>query len=70
MHMRERFRKAFTFNWGVGTIEFGPGKIAELGNIAGNMKANKALIVTDNGLAKTGLLEKVTTYGPKSKISF
>jgi alcohol dehydrogenase class IV len=60
MNMRERFRKSFTFNWGVGTIEFGPGKIAALGDIARNMKANNALVVTDKGLVKTGLLEKVT----------
>jgi hypothetical protein len=27
MNVMERFQKSFSFNWGVGTIEFGAGKI-------------------------------------------
>ena len=60
MNVMERFQKSFAFNWGVGTIEFGAGKIAELGNIVKGMKANKVLVVTDKGLTETGILEKIT----------
>jgi alcohol dehydrogenase class IV len=59
MNVMERFQKSFAFNWGVGTIEFGAGKTAELGNIVKGMKANKALVVTDKGLTETGILEKI-----------
>ena len=59
MNVMERFQKSFAFNWGVGTIEFGAGKTAELGNIAKSMKANKALVITDKGLTETGILEKI-----------
>src|SRR5210317_1872729 len=61
MNVIERFQKSFAFNWGVGTIEFGAGKIAELGNIVKSMKANKTLVVTDKGLTETGILEKIKT---------
>ena len=60
MNVMERFQRSFAFNWGVGTIEFGAGKTAELGNIVKGMKANKALVVTDKGLTETGILEKIT----------
>jgi alcohol dehydrogenase class IV len=59
MNVLERFQKSFTFNWGVGTIEFGPGKINQLGDIAGSMGIKHALIVTDGGIVKAGVLEKV-----------
>jgi alcohol dehydrogenase class IV len=59
MNVMERFQRSFAFNWGVGTIEFGAGKTAELGNIVKGMKANKALVVTDKGLTETGILEKI-----------
>lgn len=61
MNVIERFQNTFTFNWGVGAIEFGAGKVAELGNIVKSMQADKVLIVIDEGLAKTSILEKVTT---------
>ena len=59
MNVIERFQRSFTFNWGVGTIEFGAGKVAELGNIVKSMQAAKALIVIDKGLAKTEILGKI-----------
>ena len=68
MNVMERFQRSFTFNWGVGTIEFGTGKIAELGNIVKGMKANKALVVTDKGLTETGILEKITAPLSQSEI--
>ena len=68
MNVMERFQRSFAFNWGVGTIEFGAGKIAELGNIVKGMKANKALVVTDKGLTETGILEKITAPLSQSEI--
>ena len=70
MNVMERFQKSFTFNWGVGTIEFGSGKITKLGNIVKEMKANKTLIVTDKGLVKAGILEKITTTLDEAQIDF
>lgn len=60
MVITERFRDSFSFNWGVGTIEFGAGKIAELESIVRSMGANKILVVTDKGVVDAGILEKVT----------
>ena len=70
MNVMERFQRSFAFNWGVGTIEFGEGKIAELGNIVKSMKANKALVVIDKGLAKTGILKKITGPLNQSEIDY
>ena len=60
MNVVERFQKTFTFNWGVGTIEFGAGKIADLGDIVKSMNASKALVVTDKGLVEAGILAEIT----------
>lgn len=60
MNVMERFRRTFSFNWGVGTIEFGPGKIAEVGNLVKSRGAKKVLVVTDKGLIDAGVLPKVT----------
>jgi alcohol dehydrogenase len=68
MNVMERFQRSFTFNWGVGTIEFGTGKIAELGNIVKGMNVNKALVITDKGLTETGILEKITAPLNQSEI--
>ena len=60
MNVMERFRRSFSFNWGVGTIEFGAGKIEELGQIVKSTGAKKVLVVTDKGLVEAGVLGKVT----------
>ena len=60
MNVIERFQRSFSFNWGVGTIEFGAGKINELGNIVKGMSASKAMILTDKGVVDAGILEQVT----------
>ena len=60
MNVMERFQRSFSFNWGVGTIEFGPGKVQELGTIVKSMAAGKAMVVTDKGLVAAGVLERVT----------
>ncbi len=61
MNVMERFRRNFAFNWGVTTIEFGAGKVAQLGSIAAAMGAKKALVVTDKGIVKTGLITRIET---------
>ncbi len=60
MNVMERFRKTFSFNFGVGTIEFGAGKAAEIGNLVKSRGAKKVLVVTDKGLVDAGVLPKVT----------
>ena len=62
MNVMERFQKTFSFNWGVGTIEFGAGKVAEIGNLVKSTGAKKVLVVTDKGLVEAGVLPKVTTH--------
>ena len=59
MNVMERFQKSFTFNWGVGTIVFGSGKISQLGEIVKSMQVNQTLIVTDQGVVQAGILKKV-----------
>ena len=62
MNVMERFRRTFSFNWGVGTIEFGAGKISEIGNLVKSKGAKKVLVVTDKGLVDAGVLPKVTSH--------
>ena len=59
MNVLERFQRSFAFNWGVGTIEFGSDKVNQLGDIVKSMGASHAMIVTDPGVVKAGILEKV-----------
>lgn len=59
MNVRERFKNFYSFNWGVGTIEFGSGKVKELGAIAESMGIGHVLIVTDIGVVNAGILEKI-----------
>lgn len=42
------------------SIEFGNGKVKNIGKRAKELGGNKALIITDKGLAQTGILEKIT----------
>lgn len=62
MNVMERFRRTFSFNWGVGTIEFGAGKVSEIGNLVKSKGAKKVLVVTDKGLVDAGVLPKVTSH--------
>lgn len=66
----ERFRRSYSFTWGVGTIEFGAGKIAQLGNIGKAMKARKVLIVTDKGIVKSGIISRIEEPLKASKINY
>jgi len=70
MNLMERFRRSFAFTWGVGTIEFGAGKVAQLGAIAAGMGAKKVLIVTDKGILKAGLTAKVQEPLKQAGISY
>jgi alcohol dehydrogenase class IV len=68
MNVLERFQKSFAFNLGVGTIEFGSDKINQLGGIVKSMGAKHVLIVTDKGVIKAGILEKVVAPLADAKI--
>jgi alcohol dehydrogenase class IV len=70
MNLMERFRRQFAFNWGVGTIEFGAGKVAQLGPLAKAMKARNLLVVTDKAIAKTDILGKVEDSLKGAKVSY
>lgn len=70
MNLMERFRRSFSFTWGVGTIEFGAGKVAQLGSIAKGMKARNLLIVTDKGIVKSGVCAKVEEPLKAAKVSY
>jgi choline dehydrogenase len=70
MYLMERFRRQFAFTWGVGTIEFGAGKVAQLGPIAKGMKARNLLVVTDKAIAKTDILAKVEDSLKAAKVSY
>jgi len=70
MNLMERFRRQFAFTWGVGTIEFGAGKVAQLGPIAKGMKARNLLVVTDKAIAKTDILAKVEDSLKAAKVSY
>jgi len=70
LNVMERFRRDFTFNWGVGTIEFGANKIIQIGDILKAMKAQKVLVVTDKGIVKTGIIERVEAPLKSVKISY
>lgn len=70
MNVMERFRKSFSFNWGVSTIEFGAGKTGELGKIVKGMKSQKVLIVTDKGVGQAGILEKVEAPLKAAKLDY
>jgi choline dehydrogenase len=66
----ERFRRTFSFTWGVGTIEFGSGKIAQLGSIARAMKARRLLVVTDRGIAQSGILARVEENLKETRLEY
>ncbi|MBN1836684.1 MAG: iron-containing alcohol dehydrogenase [Spirochaetales bacterium] len=70
MNVMERFRRNFAFNWGVGTVEFGAGKVAQLGEMLKAMKARKVLVVTDQGIVKTGIIEQVEAPLKAARISY
>ena len=70
MNLMERFRRTFSFTWGVGTIEFGAGKAAQLGNIAKAMKVRNLIIVTDKGIVKSGIITKIEEPLKASKIAY
>ena len=70
MNLMERFRRAYSFTWGVGTIEFGVGKVAQVGSIAKAIKARDVLVVTDQGILKSGILEKVEEPLKGAKVSY
>ncbi|MFF2455368.1 iron-containing alcohol dehydrogenase [Peribacillus simplex] len=49
------------FNFNIPTsIEFGAGKVKNIGKRAKELGGKKALLITDKGLAQTGILQKVT----------
>lgn len=51
----------WNFNFNLPTsIEFGNGKVKNIGKRAKELGGKKALLITDKGLAQTGILEKVT----------
>ena len=70
MNLMERFRRAYSFTWGVGTVEFGAGKVAQVGSIAKAMKARGVLVVTDQGIVKSGILGKVEESLKGAKVSY
>jgi choline dehydrogenase len=70
VNLMERFRKTYSFTWGVGTIEFGAGKISQLGAIAKMMKARNVLVVTDQGIVKSGIIGKVEESLKGAKVSY
>jgi alcohol dehydrogenase len=70
MNLMERFRRQFSFTWGVGTIEFGAGKVAQLGSIARGMKARNLLIVTDKGIVKSGIIAKIEEPLKAAKVNY
>jgi alcohol dehydrogenase class IV len=70
MNLMERFRRSFSFTWGVGTIEFGAGKAAQLGSMAKAMKTRHLLIVTDKGIIKSGIIAKIEEPLKASKVSY
>jgi alcohol dehydrogenase class IV len=70
MNLMERFRRSFSFTWGVGTIEFGAGKVAQLGSIARAMRARNILVVTDKGIVKSGIIGKIEDSLSEAKVAF
>jgi len=70
MNVMERFRRSFSFNWGVGTIEFGPGKAAEIGKLVKGTGSKKVLVVTDKGLVEAGILPMVTSHLDEADIDY
>jgi len=70
VNLMERFRKSYSFTWGVGTIEFGAGKVAQLGSIAKGMKARNLLIVTDQGIVKSGIIAKIEEPLKTAKVNY
>lgn len=51
-------------------IEFGKGKLKKLGNFINNINGKKVLIVTDKGLVKAGIIDKVKKILDEEKISY
>jgi alcohol dehydrogenase class IV len=70
MNLMERFRRSFSFTWGVGTIEFGAGKVAQLGAMANAMNARNVLVVTDKGIVASGIIAKIEEPLKEAKVSY
>ncbi|GAA0428340.1 iron-containing alcohol dehydrogenase [Lentibacillus halophilus] len=51
-------------------IEFGRGKLKKLGNFINDINGKKVLIVTDKGLVKSGIIDKVKKILDDEKISY
>ncbi|PFK27922.1 iron-containing alcohol dehydrogenase [Bacillus cereus] len=52
------------------SIEFGNGKVKNIGKRVKELGGNKALIITDTGLAKTGLLKTITQILDQESINY
>lgn len=52
------------------SIEFGNGKVKNIGKRVKELGGNKALIITDKGLAKTGLLKTITQILDQEGINY
>lgn len=60
MVLAERFLRVFTYNWGASTIEFGRGKVQNVGCIVKGMNVKMVLVVTDQGVVNASICKKVT----------
>ncbi|MFE4071254.1 MULTISPECIES: iron-containing alcohol dehydrogenase [unclassified Peribacillus] len=59
------------FNFNLPTsIEFGNGKVKNIGKRAKELGGKKALLITDKGLAQTGILQKVTDSLDQESVNY
>ena len=61
----KNFMSTFSFELPTGIV-FGPGCIKELANELQKLGVSRPLIVTDSGIVKAGILDKVTAFLPKT----
>ncbi|MHC4663640.1 MAG: iron-containing alcohol dehydrogenase [Planctomycetota bacterium] len=61
--------KAFAFELPT-VVRFGPGVVSELPQVLKEKNLNRALLVTDKGIAQSGLLERITGSLKKGQIEF
>ncbi|RRN69284.1 iron-containing alcohol dehydrogenase [Peribacillus simplex] len=61
----------WNFNFNLPTsIEFGNGKVKNIGKRAKELGGKKALLITDKGLAQTGILQKVTDSLDQESVNY
>lgn len=62
---------SWDFNFNLPTsIEFGNGKVKNIGKRAKELGGKKALLITDKGLAQTGILQKVTDSLDQESVNY